>query len=170
MNMTHVGVEMLMSALADKFAVVGIDNDLLAAEVLRSQQRLSDDPRSCLFEDTKFAPIEQGPGTQLINGIQALAQSSGLRVSEVWSQIHRPLESTGLHHHLGGANVAAFVYYVSVPEKAGYLCFEFDHGYQHSILPKQGDLYVFPAWARHKVTKNLSDDLRISISGNLVPV
>ncbi len=170
MNVTHVGVEMLMSALADKFSVVGIDNDRLAQEVISSQQRLSDDPRSCLFEDTAFMPLAEGPGAQLLEGIQALAQNSGLRVSEVWSQVHQPLESTSLHHHLGNGNVAAFVYYVTVPERAGYLCFEFDHGYQHSILPKQGDLYFFPSWVKHKVTKNLSGEMRISIAGNLVPI
>jgi hypothetical protein len=170
MNCKHVGVETLFSALVDKFAVDGIDNVRLADEVMKSQERLSEDPCSCLFEDTSFLPSEGGPGDQLINCIQELAHKAGMRLSEVWSQIHRPLESTGLHHHMGGDNVAAFVYYVSVPEKAGHLCFEFEHGHRHIIVPKEGDLYVFPAWAKHKVTKNLSSDVRISISGNLVAI
>ena len=35
-----------------------------------------------------------------------------------------------------------------------------------SIPPEDGILMLFPSWIKHKVNKNLSKDLRISISGN----
>ena len=37
----------------------------------------------------------------------------------------------------------------------------------HEIVPEEGHLVIFPAWLNHYTTPNTSDDVRISISGNL---
>ena len=36
-----------------------------------------------------------------------------------------------------------------------------------SFVPKEGDLYLFPSWAKHGVTPNTTKNNRISISFNL---
>ena len=63
----------------------------------------------------------------------------------------------------------SWVYYVSTPERCGELVFHL-----HDLLPPgvikpvEGMLVMFPSYLDHKVTKNLSRDIRISISGNLL--
>lgn len=165
----HLGNFPIMLVEASKFIVEGFSKELLMEEVLASQDRLSPDPTLALFEDTVFRPSPWQEGARLLSEIDGIARMSGLRIMETWSQVHQPLESTGLHHHLGGGASHAFVYYVSVPEGAGMLTFEFEGGATHTIKPTEGELYVFPSWAKHKVSKNLSSSVRISISGNLIP-
>lgn len=156
----------LLQVFAHSYFLPQIDNTRLAEEVLLNQVRVSDDPSSPLFEDTVFNPQVGSVGATLLQEVSKIAGASNLRLADQWSHIHYPRESTSLHTHLGGGNIAAFVYYVAVPEHAGQLIFEFDCGLAN-IAPKQGMLYIFPAWAKHRVTRNMSDKFRISISGNL---
>ena len=37
----------------------------------------------------------------------------------------------------------------------------------HEITPQVGYLVIFPSWLNHYTTPNTSEDVRISISGNL---
>jgi hypothetical protein len=157
----------LFQVNTDRFIVKDIDNTKLAQEILLSKKRLSDDPRIPLFEDTEFNPKEGDEGHKLLNLISQSLEPYGLHIFEKWSQIHQPLESTGLHHHIGNNIVNAFVYYVKVPPGAGILTFELESGFISSITPSVGELYIFPSWIKHKVSKNLSSDIRISVSGNL---
>jgi hypothetical protein len=167
---SYVGDVPLFYVAAQKFKVDGIDNKALADEVLASQERMTNDPTIPLYEDTVFDPEPASEGAKLLEIVTAKAAQYGMRVAEQWSQIHQPLESTGLHHHLNGVNVYGFVYYVRVPANAGMLTFEFESGASTTIAPAEKELYIFPAWAKHKVSKNMSGSIRISISGNLSPM
>lgn len=157
----------LFSVSASRSVVQGVDNKILAEEILQSQQRLSSNPVLPLFEDTVFDPAAGSEGDKLMSLVRSLAGSFNASVVEQWSQIHQPLESTGLHNHFSERIQLAFVYYVKVPPGAGYLCFEFEGNNLATIAPKEGELYIFPSWAKHKVTKNLSPEIRISVAGNL---
>lgn len=159
----------LHQVVAKHWFIETINNHTLSEEVLTQQNRLSSDPRLALFEDTAFNPSMGVEGNKFINELNNIFLNEGLRIQTVWSQIHRPLESTSLHNHEGGNAVAAFVYYASVPIGSGVLCFEFEGGIA-TINPEVGHLYMFPTWAKHKVTKNMGSGIRVSISGNLIHV
>jgi hypothetical protein len=123
-----------------------------------------------LFEDTVFDPKPGSHGHSLIEAISVVANNNGLKIAEKWSQIHHPRESTSLHDHAANFNAAAFVYYVSVPPGAGDLVFQFESGFCSVVKPITGHLVLFPAWCKHKVSKNMSQDIRISVSGNLTRI
>lgn len=158
----------LQHITAQEFNVSGVDNALLSEEILVSQQRLSYNPVLPLYEDTVFSPVPGSEGDKLLNFLRAHFAQYGLQIAEQWSQIHQPLESTGLHHHQNHVNVYGFVYYVRVPENAGVLTFQFENEAQTTIQPVVGLMYMFPSWVKHKVSKNLSGQTRISVAGNLV--
>ena len=166
----YLGDVTLFHIAAHKFTVRGVDNVKLMDEILASQQRMSTDPTLPLFEDTVFNPPPESEGRKLLDLLSVKFTQYNLRIAEQWSQIHQPLESTGLHHHNNNVNIYGFVYYVRVPANAGLLTFEFEDGTQTTLGPVAGDLYMFPAWAKHKVSKNLSKEIRISVAGNLVGV
>ena len=159
----------LLSVSATFHNVSNINNDALADEVLSSQKRLSSNKNSPLYEDTLFSPVEGSEGHKLIGMIERYFNSEGLTISEIWSQIHYPKESTNTHNHVPFKY--GFVYYVKVPEGAGDLSFYFrEPDITTSISPVQGRLIVFPAWCNHYVSKNTGDDIRISIAGNISPL
>jgi hypothetical protein len=164
-QINKTGEENLFNVPINYFEIIGIDNAKLAEEVLSNQKRLSDNKNIPLYEDTVFSSDNGVQSNALLSVIEALVKQSGLEVKEVWSQVHHPLESTSLHAH--GKHDMAFVYYVSAPKGAGDLVFMIEDRMAKELTPVEGRLCVFPAWVKHKVSKNTSDKIRISIAGNL---
>lgn len=164
----HRGEITLQRVTAQEFFIGGVDNELLAEEILAKQVRLSYDPTIPLFEDTVFVPGPDTEGAKLLEVLKICFAQHKLKIAGYWSQIHQPLESTGLHHHNNSVNLYAFVYYVCVPSNAGLLTFQFEDDTQTTITPRAGFMYIFPSWVKHKVSKNLSSQIRISVAGNLV--
>jgi hypothetical protein len=77
------------------------------------------------------------------------------------------------HDHKEERDGVSFVYYVTYPEDSGNLVFEFDvlgKRVFRSIRPKVGELILFPTYIPHFTTRNVSDEIRISISGNYFPM
>ena len=155
----------LLELTARQYKLDGLDNQKLANEVLAFvEQRLSDDPNSGLSEDSR---LDRTPGTEvhkLIELVDQIGAKKNLRTKQAWGQIHRPLESTNTHHH--GESPFAWVYYIKVPPKAGDLTFWFLERFRYSVPAKESHLVVFPGWMPHSVSKNRSDYIRISLSGN----
>jgi len=89
---------------------------------------------------------------------------------QYWGHIHEKNMSTREHNHLNYAVSA--VLYVSVPEGSGDLVFrpKLNHRYHSwgatTIKPEKGFYYIFPAYLDHYVTRNQSDNNRISFSIN----
>ncbi|MBE9140100.1 hypothetical protein IQ254_23370 [Nodosilinea sp. LEGE 07088] len=115
-------------------------------------------------------------------------------IQRAWPVVSRPQQEVGPHSH-NTAHVSA-VYYVAVPESgsdaAGCLTF-FDDARPNEVspglgsentdivatwnylnqdqalyLPTEGRLIIFPAKQRHGVTPNHTEDLRISLSFDIV--
>jgi hypothetical protein len=88
-----------------------------------------------------------------------------------WAHMLEPKEQTLFHNHStpsSGLWVMSWCYYVKVPEHSGKIVFVPDyHSFQTVIEPKESHLIVFPGWMNHWTTKNMSDENRISISGNV---
>jgi len=87
-----------------------------------------------------------------------------------WGHIHEHNMSTNTHNH-GEAYVSA-VLYLSVPKGSGSLVFiprlnQYDSSmYKSSIVPEKCFYYMFPGYIDHYVTRNKSQEKRVSISFN----
>ena len=153
----------------------GIDNEIVKKEILKEQKRLIDDPINTRYEDYALSlnsGTEKLETVKLYGMIDEIIQrdfsfpDNPLVAGTPWAHIHKPNESTQSHNH--GDSVLSFVYYVSTPANCGNLFFTLE-----PFLPDRqtvecitGMLMIFPSWYPHGVTKNNSDDYRISISGN----
>ena len=124
-QINKTGEENLFFIPINYFEIVGIDNETLAEEVLSNQKRLSENKNIPLYEDTIFNTDNGEQSARLLRVIQTLAEQSALSIKEVWSQVHYPRESTGLHNHCNYP--MAFVYYVSVPTGSGDLVFSLEN-------------------------------------------
>ena len=142
----------------------GIDNAAVAAQVMESHERLYDDPNGSLFEDTMFSPQPGTVGHNLLLTLNQHFRNNGHRMVGHWSHIHRPLESTNTHDHCDFE--LSFAYYVKVPKGAGDIVFEIQN-LNSAMKPREGELLIFPGWLKHRVSKNMGNEIRISIAGNL---
>jgi hypothetical protein len=156
--------EKLFEVHAEIFKIRNIDNNLLKTEVLEQQVRVTNNSSMSFFEDTIFQPKQNSEGEKLINKINEFAIEKGLVIDNYWSHVHQPLESAGLHNHI--PSILSFCYYVCVPIDSGSISFEFENGEAHTLYPQESHFFVFPSWVKHKVNKNLSNSVRISIAGN----
>lgn len=158
----------LFSISAEVLTLNDIDNGLLSQEILSNMTRRTLDKNSTMYEDTVLATPIGSEASKLITQMTDIAAKKGLMMSSFWSQVHQPLESTDLHHH--GFVEYSWVYYVKVPEDAGNLIFvldDKDHRCpQHVFTPKEGNVIIFPSYIRHRVSKNMSNDIRISVAGD----
>ena len=115
----------------------------------------------------------------------------GLHVSSLWANVNRKtnFNTQHLHSHCDWS----FCYYVKAPENCGPIIFvdprvrrvmrppgrllknrgEWDSNSpslfdEYRVEPKEGKLIIFPSWLEHFVEPNLSDEPRISMSGNIL--
>jgi hypothetical protein len=155
----------LLELIVHKFNITGINNTILAQEILHHQDvRSNDNPNSIMHEDSL---LDISPGSEafkLITTINQLTASRNFVTIEQWGLIHRPLESTNTHRH--DDHPLSWVYYVKIPERAGDLVFSFFDRFSVPITPKEGVLLLFPGWMHHSVSKNKSNETRISVAGN----
>lgn len=160
---------------AEKYFLDDINNKVLAEEILESRVLLDDSPGSTRSEDTVWNIKDEG--SKLVEQINVLLKRRNLQIIAQWAHIHEPNASSDLHTHPGSD--FSFVYYVTVPKGAGHIIFVLkegpivNNGLQNlhaTIEPEEGVLLLFPSYMYHKVTRNLSKELRISISGNTGPI
>ena len=156
--------ETLFDIKIERFVFDDIDNQKLALEILDQQKRMSDNPDDSFYEDTIFDPEPNSEGKKAFDKFVELFKGHNYSIYQHWTHIHQPLESTSSHRH--GKYPYSFVYYVKVPTGSGNLIFELDQ-IVSVIEPKVGNMIVFPGWLKHKVSKNIGKEIRISWSGNL---
>jgi hypothetical protein len=160
-------LEVLSNDAVEVWNITGVDNDVVAQEVLNNiDNRLSDDDTTTLVEDT-HVDIEAPETKKLIKELTEVFTTRNLVNMDLWGQIHRKYESTQLHDH---PYDVAWVYYVKTPPKGGAIDFLLQQGHHRPrripFHPKAGELIMFPHWVLHQVLKNLDDEYRISIAGN----
>jgi hypothetical protein len=165
----------LFNITADVGSLTDIDNTKLANEILAYQKRRSDDSASVLFEDTILLTPYRSEAKKVIDSMAEIGNrlyNLTIQANNYWSQIHQPLESTDLHHHGSDTSgiVMSWVYYVKTPINSGDLVFILDDKDSRcspaKFTPSEGNYIIFPSYIRHKVTKNLSNDVRICIAGD----
>ncbi|NKB20968.1 MAG: hypothetical protein GKS01_10755 [Alphaproteobacteria bacterium] len=107
----------------------------------------------------------------------------GIEITSCWANINTKGGLTQPHTHPN--NYLGGVYYVDTPENSGSIMFEDPRAQPKLISPRvhqstgensghtimnvePGVLLLFPAWLVHSVKPNPSDQLRISVSFNLM--
>ena len=98
--------------------------------------------------------------------------ATGENISPInyWGHIHEKNMSTNTHNH--NTTYVSSVVYVEVPEGSGKIIFrprlnQYDNSaYSSKLDPERGVYYVFPGYLDHFVTRNMSDQLRVSLSIN----
>ena len=104
-------------------------------------------------------------------------------LSAMWINYQRPNDYNPPHDHDGKLS---FVTYLKIPEKLkkenaeykgkscgpGGIQFMYGEGPRDAVtymsyFPKEGDMFIFPAWLKHYVAPYKSKVTRISVSGNV---
>ena len=104
-------------------------------------------------------------------------------LSALWCNFQRQYEFNPPHDHDGKLS---FVIYLSIPDKLkeenaaykgkscgpGGIQFMYGEGTRDAVtymsyFPKEGDMFIFPAWLKHWVSPFNSDCVRVSVSGNV---
>ena len=97
------------------------------------------------------------------------ATKENIVVDDYWGHIHEKNMSTTLHNHI--PSYVSSVLYVKIPKNAGHIVFRsranpYDIPHSTKFEPEEGVYYIFPSFLDHFVTRNMSDDIRISLSFN----
>jgi uncharacterized protein (TIGR02466 family) len=129
------------------------------------------------YEDTKFPMNKEFE--KILNYIQdqfKYLHKKNLKLTSFWSHIHEKNMSTLTHNHIEtedyeGTKYLSGVYYVQVPEKSGHFVLHYPFNEyvtrQFAVMPKASEFFLFSSAMNHDVTRNLSNELRISVSFNL---
>tara|TARA_R100001086_G_scaffold182834_1_gene101972 strand:- start:96 stop:650 length:555 start_codon:yes stop_codon:yes gene_type:complete len=161
--------------------VPDVDNKKLKEIILKDPKPLEKNTKDKNYiltrhEDTQF-PMNPEFKKILdhIRGQFKYLHNKNLRLMSFWSHIHEKNMSTLTHNHIekedyeGTKNLSG-VYYVQVPEKSGHFVLHYPFNshvtHQFPIMPKTGEFFLFSSAMDHHVTRNLSNELRISVSFN----
>jgi len=164
--------------LAGKFVtqLKGIDNDKINEDVLaRKSMKLDDTPGNTLQEDSYYPETEAC--NKLIEEVDKVIQknvNSYFNTYNKWAHILQPNESTMIHTHdsPGAPPHISWVYYSKTEPNCGNIVWQTTiHNKMVTMEenPSVGTLIIFPNWVPHFTKKNISNDIRISISGNAKP-
>ena len=101
-----------------------------------------------------------------------------LHVGNSWVNYHDNTGYTKEHHH--GASVMVITSYLNLPENGGFIEFRDPlEGYKGFLVKntknsewvevpaKTGDVFIFPAWLRHRVQPNTSNERRWVLTTNI---
>lgn len=157
-----------------------IDNKILKEHCLKYKHHINrergKDSTDTLSEDSDIPTHpELEKMLNSINEQYFAKHKTNLKLDEFWGHIHDKNQSTNLHHHatvnnLDNSPQISGVYYVSVPKDAGVIVFQYPINQymekRYWIQPKEGLFILFPSTLNHFVTRNNSEEERISISFN----
>ena len=154
--------------------VPDIDNEQLAEIIVDHGRRENEDVADTTHEDFDFPDNEQF--RKLIAYIKKefnyINPERRLVLKNYWANVQEKRESSTLHDHYDPCEKLSLsgVYYVQLLEGAGNLVFNIPENQYNKIrfqiTPMVGQYFLFPSWLEHFVTRNYSDDYRISISFN----
>ena len=152
-----------------------VDNQQIIADVLEERDiKINFGSEDSSIEDS-FLP--KTPAVkQLLGKIDIIVKSINKHLvmgDEAWTHLVEPNQSTMFHTHQDpGPPGLSFVYWANFPKKSGNFVgiLQVDK-YPHfqEVVPKAGDLVVFPTYLPHMTARNCSNQTRISISGNYYP-
>ena len=80
-----------------------------------------------------------------------------VRIKRAWLHFMKNGASHSSHEHVE----PTAVYYLQVPKNSGNLIL---HNIKETIVPKENDFLIVPALAKHSITENKSDRIRIVLA------
>lgn len=135
-----------------------------------------DNRLSNVIDDTSFEDSVCPPNQyvdEIIKEMQidfCAATKEEIVPAKYWGHIHEKNMSTTLHNHYD--SYVSAVLYVKIPKGSGSIVFrprinQYDNSaYASKFQPEEGVYYMFPGYLDHFVTRNMSEERRISISFN----
>ena len=164
--------------LAGKYTTTlkNIDNEQINEDVLkRKDMKLDDDPGNTFAEDSFYPETEAC--NKLLKEVDKVIQKEIhplFSTYNQWAHILEPNESTMIHSHEspGLPPHLSWVYYSKTDPKCGNIVWQttiHTKMVTWEVEPKVGTLIIFPNWMPHFTKKNISNQIRISISGNAKP-
>lgn len=160
-----VGVDLDNQAISD--AVIEMENERRSTEV--------GDTKS---EDS-LLPYDNPLVSTLLGRIDSFVRTLNpyfepFEDCESWGHILNPGQNTDYHTHIrpGWPDGLSWVYYPKYPEHSGSLVFALDAVARRTMVeidPEVGNLVIFPSYAPHYTRRNMSEEKRVSISGNYFP-
>ena len=159
-----------------------VDNDFLIKDALDNyDDKVSDDLLHTSNEDNQMPDSDE-----IINLISIIQNDyynlTGYEteIETYWSHIQMPEQSTNLHNHDMIPRLMSGVYYPhTAPPEAGTLIFNWKDekarwysdgrvtNMQYTEYAELGKYLLFPPDLNHYVTRNVTNDVRVSISFNL---
>lgn len=158
---------------------VDLDNEELARAVIDKES----DRRSVEAGDTKvedsLLPYDNAEVQNLLSRIDAFVRTinpyfESLEDAESWGHVLNPGQNTDYHTHIRSEwpDGISWVYYPKYPKDSGSLIFAMDAVARRTMVeidPEVGNLVIFPSYAPHYTRRNMSNEKRVSISGNYFP-
>ena len=153
--------------------LTGIDNEQINEDVLKRKTLKLDDTEGNTFAEDSFYP-ETEACSHLLKEVDKVIRNEVnqyFKTYNQWAHILEPNESTMIHTHdnPGMPSHLSWVYYSKTEPNCGNIVWQTTiHNRFVSMEepPAVGKLIIFPNWMPHFTKKNISDDIRISISGN----
>ena len=153
--------------------LTGIDNEQINEDVLKRKTLKLDDTEGNTFAEDSFYP-ETEACSHLLKEVDKVIRNEVnqyFKTYNQWAHILEPNESTMIHTHdnPGMPSHLSWVYYSKTEPNCGNIVWQTTiHNRFVSMeeTPAVGKLIIYPNWMPHFTKKNISDDIRISISGN----
>jgi hypothetical protein len=126
------------------------------------------------FENTYIDEADIPDIAALVAAVLAQAgQLLGMATDELktgfWFNAMGPGHVTAPHHHDENDELLSAVYYIRVPADSGELILH-DGGRRITVQPEEGKLVMFAPSILHEVTRNNSQEMRLSVAFNVGPV
>lgn len=145
------------------------DNQIVEDVMSRQDLRIEPNPAHTGYEDT-FLPetpeIEKllGIVTACIHNIEP-----NMEMIDKWAHIIEHNQSTMIHSHGDSQDALSWCYYAKYPENGGKLVFmgsAFNKDFRVAVPGYEGLLVIFPGYLNHFTQRNVSGEVRVSLSGN----
>lgn len=160
---------------------VGVDlnNEAISDAVIAMEsERRSEEVGDTKVEDS-LLPYDHPEVAELLARIDGFVRSLNpywepFEQAESWGHVLNPGQNTDYHTHIRGdwPDGLSWVYYPKCPENSGSLIFALDAVARRTMVeidPAVGNLVIFPSYAPHYTRRNMSEEKRVSISGNYFP-
>lgn len=151
---------------------INTELDLLTTILLDNyNKKIDSNSDSTRFEDS-FCPSNPYLD-EIITQIKTdfyVATQEKIKESNYWGHIHEKNMSTNLHNH--NTSYVSAVVYLKLPEGSGDIVFrprynQYDNvAYSSTFKPEEGTYFIFPGYLDHFVTRNQSEEKRVSLSIN----
>ena len=137
-----------------------------------------------VIKGTAWQPLFQVAKAQLVEYLNGLGGNTGvvwnIQGAGLWLNVNGRGHYNKPHNHAG--THFSGIYYVKVPPKSGMLYFQRpshnnpiieehcknrEYGPLFEVMPRDGDMFIFPSELNHGVYPNYSREERISVAFNL---